>query len=95
MTMTNTEMKRENRGLEIEVFSRDRVRIRSTWPVSSPRGSTSIGTELLRQWLEAGVEAKRDAGRPSFFEAEAGKAWFYFHIANNLFRIYLVTVLLR
>jgi hypothetical protein len=95
IAMTNVEMRKESRGLEIEVFNPDRARIRSTWPVTLPRGNTSIGTKMLSEALEEGIEATCDTRRAGFFEADNGNAWFYFHIAHNLGRIYLVAALVR
>ena len=93
--MTKIEMRTGNRGLEIELFNSGCSRIRSDWPVTLPRGRTSIGTKLLSAALEEGLEARRDKHRIGFFEAETGNAWFYFHIAQNLGRIYLVAALVR
>jgi hypothetical protein len=93
MTTAYVEMKKESRGLEIEVFNLHRARIWSSWPVTLPRGHTSIGTKLLSEALEEGLEVTCDSRRPSFFEADIGNAWFYFHIAQNLGRIYLVAAL--
>ena len=87
--------RKERGGIEIELMNPNCARIRSNWLVTSPRGDTSIATELLSDALEGGVEAKCDTERDSFFEVDIGNAWFYFHIAYHLARIYLVAALIR
>jgi hypothetical protein len=95
MMTANTEMKKDSPGLEMEIRNSDHAYIRSSWTVTLPRGNTSIGTKLLSEALQAGLETKRDRRRTSFFEAETGDAWFYFHIAEQLGRIYLVAAFVR
>jgi hypothetical protein len=92
---TNTVTRKDPDGIEIEFFNADSGRIRSDWPVTSPRGETSIATRLLSRALEEGAEVKRDMVRGCFFELEIGDASFYFHVAYNLGRIYLVASLIR
>ena len=76
--------KEERDGIEIQLFSPNCAWMRSNWPVTSPRGNTSVGTELLSEALEEGVVAKCDTKRNGFFEVDIGRAWFYFHVAHNL-----------
>ena len=95
MTMANVEMREESDGIQIEVFNSDRARIRSNWPVTLPRGRTSLDTKSLSDALHEGLEGKCDTRRSSFFEADIGDARFYFHIAHKLGRIYLVATMMR
>jgi hypothetical protein len=95
MTTTDVGTRKQRGGIEIELFNPNCASIRSNWPVTLPRGNTSIAAKLLREALEGGVEAKCDTKRASFFEADIGHAWFYFHIAYELGRIYLVAALIR
>ncbi|HYR43839.1 MAG TPA: hypothetical protein VER98_12495 [Terriglobia bacterium] len=90
MAMTGLGTRAGRGGIDIELFNSNCAHIRSNWPVTSPRGTTSIDTKLLSAALEEGVEAKRDTQRASFFEVDVGHSWFYFHIAHKLGRIYLV-----
>jgi hypothetical protein len=91
--MTNLGTRQKSGGIEIELFNPNRARIRSNWPVTLPRGNTSIGTKLLSEALQEGLETTCDRRRTSFFEVDIGHAWFYFHIAHELGRIYLVAAL--
>jgi hypothetical protein len=93
--MADRGTRKEHAGIEIGRINQTCARIRSTWPVTSPRGNTCIGTKLLSEALEEGVEATCDTKRLGFFEAEVGYAWFYFHIADTLGRIYMVAALMR
>ena len=95
MTTADRGAGKEHAGIEIERINLNCARIRSAWPVTSPRGNTCIRTKLLSEALEGGIKAKCDTKRISFFEAEVGHAWFYFHIADKLGRIYLVAALMR
>jgi hypothetical protein len=95
MAATNLGTKTECLGLEIELLNPACARIRSHWPVTSPRGDTSLATKLLNKTLEEGVVVTHDTERASFFEVDVGHAWFYFHIAYKLGRIYLVAALIR
>jgi len=90
MTMAELGTRKDHINIEIEAVNADSAWIRSNWPVISPRGQTSIDAKLLSEALEGGLEAKSDAKRTGFFEAETNHAWFYFHIAHKLGRIYLV-----
>ena len=95
MVIADVEMAKERGGIEIELFNPNRARIKSTWPVCLPRGKTSIATTLLGKALEEGLEVNCDTRRTGFFEAEIDEAWFYFHIAPKLGRIYVVSALIR
>ena len=95
MATTGLGTKVERGGINIELFNSTYARIRSSWPVTSPRGNKSIGTKLLSEALAEGVDAERDTKRAGFFEVDMGHAWFYFHIAHKLGRIYLVAALVR
>jgi hypothetical protein len=95
MTMGELRKRKHHINIEIEKLNLDSVWIRSNWPVISPRGQTSIDRKLFSEALEGGLEAKCDAKRTGFFEAETSHAWFYFHIAHKLGRIYLVAALVR
>ena len=90
MTMAELGTRKDHITIEIEKLNLDSAWIRSNWPVISPRGQTSIGTKLLSEALEEGLEAKCDTKRTGFFEADIGHAWFYFHISHKLGRVYLV-----
>ena len=47
---------RQHDTIDIEIIHPGRARIRTSWPVSSPRGETSIATGLLSEALQEGVE---------------------------------------
>jgi hypothetical protein len=94
MTMAARGAGKERAGIEIERINLNCARIWSAWPVTSPRGKTCIGTKLLSEALKGGIEAKCDTKRLGFFEVELGHAWFYFHIADTLGRIYMVAALM-
>jgi len=95
MTIAAVEMKKERRGIEIELFDSTCARIKSNWPVTLPRGNTSISTTLLGEALEEGLEVKCDPRRTEFFEVKIDDVWLFFHIAHSLRRIYLVVALIR
>src|ERR1044071_3134505 len=95
MAMSDLGTRKERNGIEAELFRPTCACIRSSWPVTSPRGNTSIATKLLSEALQMGVEAKCDPSRAGFFEIHCGPWWFYFHIADKLGRIYLVAALMR
>ena len=88
--MAGPETKARRGAVHIELFNSNRARIQSNWPVTSSRGEASIGTKLLSKALVEGLEAQCDSHRTGFFEVEIGDAWFYFHVAHKLGRIYLV-----
>src|SRR5712691_7210280 len=93
MTTADLGAGKERVGIEIERINLNCARIRSAWPVTSPRGNTCIRTKLLSEALAEGVEAKCDTKRVGFFEAEVGHAWVYFYVAHKFRRIYLVASL--
>jgi hypothetical protein len=88
--MTEVAAGRNSNGLEMEPMNVDCARICSTWPVISFRASKYLGTMQLREALKEGVEARYDTKRATFFEADLGHTWVYFHIARKFRRIYLV-----
>ena len=88
--MTDVDERNKSDGLKMQTVNADSARICSTWPVVSFRASKYLGTKLLREALQEGVEAKCDTKRSAFFEADLGDIWFYFHIARKFRRIYLV-----
>jgi hypothetical protein len=94
MATTDLAKRKERVGIEIVLFNSNCARIRSDWLVTSPRGDRSVATEWLSKALEEGVEAKCDTKRSSFFEVGLGHAWFYFHIAYELSRVYLIAAVI-
>jgi len=96
MASTDTGMRIERGSIEIELFNARSAWIRSNGrPVTSPRGHTCAATQYLDEALAQGIVVKCDPHRADFFEVDIGDAWFYFHVADRLGRIYLVATLMR
>lgn len=80
-------------SIEVEQSNSNSLWIRSTWPVTSPRGDTCCLSEHLSDALARGILVECDAKRSGFFEVTLGHSWVYFHVADKLRRIYLVSTM--
>ena len=94
MESTDVERKTARGSTEIKQSHPNSTWIRSNWPVTSPRGETSAMARYLSDALATGIQVECDRKRAGFFEVTIGHLWVYFHVADRLRRIYLVSAMM-